>query len=74
MEQNVGRSDKIVRMGLGTGLLIVGILSFTGIFGLGSSPLMLGVKFVIVLVGAVLAVTGLTQSCPIYSALGMNTR
>lgn len=74
MDQNVGRSDRIVRVGLGTGLLIVGVLAFAGLFGVGSSPAMLVVKFVLVLLGAVLAVTGLTQSCPIYSVLGMNTR
>ena len=72
MDTNVGDYDRSVRLGLGSGLLIVGVLALTGIFGTVTTPMMV-VGIVLSLVGAVLAVTGLTRTCPIYSVLDMDT-
>lgn len=74
MELNVGQYDRVLRVGIGSGLLIIGVLAFGGLFGIGESPLMLLLKFLVTLLGAVLAVTGLSQTCPVYSATGLDTR
>lgn len=74
METNVGRYDRIIRVGLGTGLLIVGVLAFAGLIGGTGSTTVLALKVVVTVVGALLAVTGLLQTCPVYSALGLDTR
>jgi hypothetical protein len=71
MEKNVGQYDRVVRLGLGVGLLIAGILGEAGLFGSGS--LVVGLGVVSILIGAILAVTGLTQTCLIYSPLGIDT-
>ncbi len=72
MDQNVGDYDRTIRLGLGVGLLIIGVLALTGLFGSVSS-MMMGAGIVLALVGAILAVTGLTQTCPLYSVLDMDT-
>jgi hypothetical protein len=71
MEKNVGQYDRVIRLGLGVGLLIAGILGEAGLFGSGS--LVVGLGVVSILIGAILAVTGLTQTCLIYSPLGIDT-
>lgn len=71
MEKNVGQYDRTVRLGLGTGLLIAGILGVSGLFG--SGPIVVGLGAVSILIGAILAVTGLTQTCLLYSPLGIDT-
>jgi hypothetical protein len=73
MERNVGGSDRWLRIGLGAILLAVGILSFAGMFAAGGGTGMLVLRSLVVLVGAVFAVTGLVQTCPINSLLGINT-
>ena len=72
MDKNVGHIDRIVRMGLGVGLLIAGVLGVAGLFGTGSLSVGLGV--LVIVIGAVLAVTGLTETCLIYSVFGIDTR
>lgn len=72
MEKNVGHFDRVVRLGLGVGLLIVGVLGVAGLFGPGTLTIGLGIGAIVV--GAVLSVTGLTESCLIYSVLGIDTR
>lgn len=73
MEENVGDTDSIVRIGLGsvTGLLSLGILADVLPASLTlpeiASPA-LGV------VAIVLLATGFTSKCALYSALGMNTQ
>ena len=74
MDKNVGRYDRLLRVGIGSVLLIVGILSFTGAIPTGSTMAILAFQFIVILVGAVLSVTGLLQTCPLYTALEMNTR
>ena len=73
MEQNVGGFDRTLRIGLGAVLLVVGILSFAGVFAKGGGTGMLVLRSLVVVVGAVFAVTGLVQTCPINSALGIDT-
>ncbi|MFP4530676.1 MAG: DUF2892 domain-containing protein [Halodesulfurarchaeum sp.] len=72
MEKNVGHYDRVVRLGLGVGLLIVGVLGVAGLFGPGSFTIGFGI--VAIVLGAVLSVTGLTESCLIYAALGIDTK
>lgn len=68
MQHNVGDVDRIARLVLGTVLVVVGLASVAG--GVGPGPI---VAVGLVLVGAVLAVTGWTGSCPIYGVLGVRT-
>ncbi|AKH97460.1 YgaP family membrane protein [Halanaeroarchaeum sulfurireducens] len=74
MDKNVGRYDRLLRIGIGSVLLIVGILSFTGAIPTGSATAILAFQFIVILIGAILSVTGLLQTCPVYTALGTNTR
>jgi hypothetical protein len=68
MEQNVGNTDGLVRIVVGAvaGLVSLGIVS--GTVGLPAilSP-------VLGLVAVILLVTGATNTCPLYSVLGLNT-
>jgi hypothetical protein len=59
--QNVGRVDRLVRVGIGVVLLAVGL--FSGIV----------IADAVVLVGAVLVLTGLFGYCPFYAVLGIRT-
>jgi hypothetical protein len=73
MEENVGDTDSIVRIALGSvaGLLSLGILADVLNSSLAlpeiTSPI-LGVLAIVLLV------TGFTSKCALYSALGMDTR
>ncbi|MDT3437190.1 DUF2892 domain-containing protein [Haloarcula sp. 1CSR25-25] len=68
MEQNVGATDKRVRIGLGAiaGLVSIGVLA-------GALPLPLLAAPVLGLGAVILLVTGLTGFCGLYSVLGMDT-
>jgi hypothetical protein len=68
VEKNVGGLDRILRLVLGPVLLVVSGAALLGLLVL--NPILAGVGLV---VGAVLTVTGLTQTCPANSLLGMNT-
>ena len=68
MEKNVGGLDRILRLVLGPVLLVVSGAALLGLLVL--NPILAGVGLV---VGVVLTVTGLTQTCPANSLLGMNT-
>jgi Protein of unknown function (DUF2892) len=63
MTANVGSTDKVVRLALALAAVV-------GAFVSGMSSL-LGI--VLLVVGAVLAVTALTGFCPLYRAFGMST-
>ena len=74
MKQTVGMLDRNVRIVLGALLVIVGAAGYAGLLGLawiGIGQAMASV--VLVLIGAVLLVTGLTRVCAIYSLLGIDT-
>lgn len=68
MDANVGGMDRIARLVVGPLLALIGLGAFLGTVPVGQ----LGAA-ALVLVGAVLLVTGLTQRCPIHSVLGINT-
>jgi hypothetical protein len=68
MEKNVGGFDRTARLIGGPILLLVGLAWLVGMFAL---DLWLGA--VVLLVGAILTVTGVTRKCPANSILGMNT-
>jgi hypothetical protein len=67
MVVNVGTVDRVVRLVLGVGLIVVvlygGLAFFDGAFA----------KYIAIIVGLVLAITGLMKTCPIYSILGIGT-
>lgn len=69
MEQNVGGNDRTARLILGPILAVVGILILVDVVSL--SPLVGGG---LVLVGAILLVTGLTRVCILNRLFGINTR
>jgi uncharacterized membrane protein YphA (DoxX/SURF4 family) len=64
---NVGSFDRILRLVLGIALIII---PFVGGFGIFAG---LAAKIIAVVIGAVLVVTGLSGSCPLYSLFGLRT-
>jgi Protein of unknown function (DUF2892) len=64
MFNNVGTSDRIIR------LLLAAVLLYIGLSVYSSTALGIGLT----LVGAVLALSGLAGSCFLYGLLGINTR
>lgn len=72
MEENVGDTDKIVRIVLGavSGLLSIGIL--TDVLPESLSMPMIASP-ILGLVAIVLLATAFTSKCALYSALGINT-
>lgn len=74
MQQNVGGLDRILRIGLGLGLVVVGGAGYAGLVPLAMGPLPQALASVIaVLIGAVLLVTATTRTCPLYSLLGLSS-
>jgi len=74
METNVGGLDRTVRLVLGVLLLAVGVLGYAGVVRVAVGPLPQALtSIVLVLIGLVLLVTGLTRKCMINSLLGVNT-
>lgn len=74
MKKNVGGLDRIVRLGLGSLLILVAVAGYAGITVLAVGPVPQALASVIVfLIGAVLVVTGLVQKCPLSRILGINT-
>ena len=76
MEQNVGGYDRIGRLVVGMILLIVGIAGFAvgSAVSLAVGPIPQAVAAgIVLLVGAVLVVTGYLQQCPINRQLGIDT-
>lgn len=58
MTRNVGGLDKMLRIGAGVVLLLLGLFDPLGWWGL---------------IGVVPLVTGLMGNCPVYSLVGLNT-
>ena len=77
MNHNVGGYDRIARLVAGMAFLFVGIvgvgLGTTGALDLLAS-VQLAVALVLLLVGAVLVVTGYLRQCPINDRLGIDTQ
>lgn len=74
METNVGGMDRTVRLVLGVLLLAVGVLGYVGVVSVAVGPLPQALtSIVLVLIGLILLVTGLTRKCIINRLLGVNT-
>jgi hypothetical protein len=74
MNKNVGGYDRIGRFVVGAVLLVGGVAGYAGLLRIAVGPVPQALMaLVLVLIGAVLLVTGYTQKCPINSVLGMNT-
>lgn len=73
MEQNVGSTDKIVRIVAGIAVLAVAIALFAGIGGVSGTVGTVVGPVVLAIVGAVLVVTGYLQTCPAYQVIGFKT-
>ena len=67
MNTNVGNMDRILRLVIGIALIAAALFSGLAIFD-GTL-----VKYGAVVIGLVLAATGLLQKCPMYSILGVRT-
>jgi hypothetical protein len=74
MNKNVGGYDRIGRFVIGAVLLVGGIVGYAGVLRVAVGPIPQALMaLILVLIGAILLVTGYTQKCPINSILGMNT-
>jgi len=73
MERNVGTTDKLVRIVLGVVAIVGAVALFGGVGGLSGTVGTIVVPLLLAVVGAVLVVTGYTQSCPAYQVLGLRT-
>ncbi len=62
--ETVGSIDRLIRIGAGLLFLITGLLIIQSILPLA---------IILVVVGAVLTISGSTGFCPLYSAIGFNT-
>jgi len=60
-EKNVGKTDKMIRLGLGIIALIGSLLT---------QPI---VSYVLGLIGIMFVFTGIIESCTLYTILGINT-
>jgi Inner membrane protein YgaP-like, transmembrane domain len=63
MKKNVGKTDQIIRIVAGIVLLAVGILV----------PMSTTLSIILVILGALLLVTGFLGVCPLYALLKINT-
>ncbi|MGM0591904.1 MAG: YgaP family membrane protein [Halobacteriota archaeon] len=73
MNKNVGGYDRLVRFVIGPILIVVGAAALAGLFTLAAGTLGLVFAAALLLVGAVLTVTAITQKCPLNSVLGFDT-
>lgn len=74
MKKNVGGTDRIARLIIGSVLVLAGISGYIGLLTLAVGPLPQALTSVVVfLVGAILLVTGTVQKCPINGLIGFNT-
>ena len=73
MKTNVGKTDRLVRLVLGTVLAIVAVASWGGYFTLTTGLLGAAVLWTALVVGLVLVGTAYAGTCLVYSALGIST-
>jgi len=67
-DKNVGGWDRLLRLIVGSVLLIASAAAVVGVIGL--SPVLIGLS---AMIGAILTATGLTQKCPLNNLLRMDT-
>lgn len=68
MTNNVGTTDRMLRIILGLALIVSPLVGFMGT-GANST-----VAYTMMAIGAILTLTGLFGTCPMYSLLGIRTR
>ncbi|MDS0243813.1 MULTISPECIES: DUF2892 domain-containing protein [unclassified Haloferax] len=68
MERNVGGLDRTARLIIGVVLALVGGAALLGYWTVGTV-----IGAIVLLIGAILLVTGTTQKCPINEAAGIDT-
>ncbi|MFT4883538.1 MAG: hypothetical protein ACI8U4_001045 [Natronomonas sp.] len=74
MDKNVGGYDRIGRFVIGAVLVIAGIAGYAGLFRVAVGPVPQALMaLILVVIGAVLLVTGYSRTCPINSMLGIDT-
>lgn len=74
MDKNVGGYDRLGRFLIGAVLVLVGVAGYAGLLRVAIGPMPQALMaLILVLVGAILLVTGYTRKCPINSVIGMNT-
>ena len=74
MEPNVGGYDRIGRFVIGTVLVLAGIAGYAGLLAVAVGPVPQALASVLlVVVGAILLITGATRQCVINRVLGINT-
>ena len=74
LDKNVGGIDRNFRIVAGFVLMVFSILSIAGIIASGSGIFLTAMRIVVLVIGIVLAVTGITCTCPFNSFIGINTR
>ena len=74
MDKNVGGYDRLGRFVIGAVLVLMGVVGYAGLLRVAIGPLPQALMaLILVVLGAVLLVTGYTRQCPINSVIGMNT-
>lgn len=74
MKPNVGGYDRIGRFVIGTVLVLAGIAGYAGLFSVAVGPVPQALAAVLlVVVGAILLITGATRQCVINRVLGIDT-
>lgn len=74
MKLNVGGADRVVRLLVGSALLLLGGAGYLGIVGLATEPVPQALASIVaILLGLVLFATGIARKCPLNRLLGVNT-
>lgn len=74
MNRNVGGTERIVRLGIGALLVLLGIAGYAGALRVAVGPLPQAVTAVaLVLIGLILLATGGLQYCPINQVFGRDS-
>lgn len=68
MSANVGTIDRALRLVIGAALIVLPLINF---MGLGASAT---ATYVMIAIGAILALTAVVGVCPIYRVLGIATK
>lgn len=67
MDRNVGSADRTLRLIIGLALIVLPLLNIPAIWSVG------WMAYGSMIVGAVLALTAATGTCPLYSIFGLRT-
>lgn len=74
MKKNVGGYDRLARLVFGPVLILASVAGYAGLLAVAFGPVPQALASVVLfLIGAILVVTGALRTCPINSALGIDT-